>query len=107
MASRVPLPPALFRDSFLPSGYAPFNVAVLGDAVYVAYAKQDAEGTDEVAALLERLVDTTTACAVHLDDTGRLTPRHRERLAELLAELAARTQRVGLPATPPVLPMAV
>ncbi|MDX3247876.1 FUSC family protein [Streptomyces sp. ME18-1-4] len=65
------------------------------------------EGTDEVAALLERLVDTTTACAVHLDDTGRLTPRHRERLAELLAELAARTQRVGLPATPPVLPMAV
>ncbi|MDX2677675.1 FUSC family protein [Streptomyces sp. NY05-11A] len=65
------------------------------------------EGTDEVAALLERLVDTTTACAVHLDDTGRLTPHHRERLAELLAELAARTQRVGLPAPPPVLPMAV
>ncbi|MFI7295739.1 FUSC family protein [Streptomyces sp. NPDC050121] len=65
------------------------------------------EGTDEVAALLERLVDTTTACAVHLDDTGRLAPRHRERLAELLAELAARTQRVGLPATPPVLSMAV
>ncbi|SHI27807.1 FUSC family protein [Streptomyces sp. 3214.6] len=65
------------------------------------------EGTDEVAALLERLVDTTTACAVHLDDTGRLTLRHRERLAELLAELAARTQRVGLPTPPPVLPMAV
>ncbi len=48
------------------------------------------EGTDEVVALLERLVDTTTACAVHLDDTGRLTPRHTERLAALRDELAAR-----------------
>ncbi|MFE6827483.1 FUSC family protein [Streptomyces sp. NPDC057690] len=54
------------------------------------------EGTDEVAAVLERLVDTTTACAVHLDDTGRLTARHRERLAELLDELAAGRDRVGL-----------
>ncbi len=33
-----------------------------------------AEGTDEVAATLERLVDTTTACAVQLDDNGRLAP---------------------------------
>ncbi|WP_416984068.1 FUSC family protein [Streptomyces sp. T028] len=48
------------------------------------------EGTDEVAAVLERLVDTTTACAVHLDDTGRLTPGHRAQLAELLGELAVR-----------------
>ncbi|WP_405832222.1 FUSC family protein [Streptomyces sp. NBC_01176] len=46
-----------------------------------------AEGTDEVAATLERLVDTTTACAVQLDDTGRLTPRHTGRVAELLDEL--------------------
>ncbi|NUV63529.1 FUSC family protein [Streptomyces sp. CAI-85] len=55
------------------------------------------EGTDEVAALLERLVDTTTACAVHRDDTGRLDAAHRERLAELLDELAVRRGRVGLP----------
>jgi uncharacterized membrane protein YccC len=55
-----------------------------------------AEGTDEVAALLERLVDTTTACAVHLDDTGRLTPRHTERLAELLDELTERGERAGV-----------
>ncbi|MET7983385.1 MULTISPECIES: FUSC family protein [unclassified Streptomyces] len=48
------------------------------------------EGTDAVAAALERLVDTTTACAVQLDDTGRLTPRHTERIAELLDELAER-----------------
>lgn len=46
-----------------------------------------AEGTDEVAATLERLVDTTTACAVQLDDTGRLTSRHAGRVAELLDEL--------------------
>ncbi|MFH8802944.1 FUSC family protein [Streptomyces sp. NPDC017936] len=56
------------------------------------------EGTDEVAALLERLVDTTTACAVHLDDTGRLGHRHSALLTELLAELAAHRER----AVPPV-----
>ncbi|MDR6978236.1 hypothetical protein J2X68_004961 [Streptomyces sp. 3330] len=65
------------------------------------------EGTDEVAAVLERLVDTTTACAVHLDDTGRLTARHRERLAELLGELAAGRDRVGLRTPVPDLPVAV
>ncbi|MFB7331653.1 FUSC family protein [Streptomyces adustus] len=54
------------------------------------------EGTDEVAALLERLVDTTTACAVHLDDTGRLTPRHTERLTALLEELTRVRERAGL-----------
>ncbi|MER5598143.1 FUSC family protein, partial [Streptomyces sp. NPDC002265] len=54
------------------------------------------EGTDEVAALLERLVDTTTACAVHLDDTGRLTPRHIERLTALLEELTRMRERAGL-----------
>ncbi|MFD5816019.1 FUSC family protein [Streptomyces sp. NPDC127038] len=48
------------------------------------------EGTAAVAATLERLVDTTTACAVQLDDTGRLTPRHTERITELLGELAER-----------------
>ncbi|MFD9444898.1 FUSC family protein [Streptomyces sp. NPDC060006] len=56
------------------------------------------EGTDEVAATLERLVDTTTACAVHLDDTGRLTPRHTERLATLLDELVDQRERAGLAA---------
>ncbi|WP_329408762.1 FUSC family protein [Streptomyces sp. NBC_00704] len=59
------------------------------------------EGTDEVAAVLERLVDTTTACAVHLDDAGTLTDEHRERLAELLDELAEGRRRVGLPEPAP------
>jgi uncharacterized protein (TIGR03118 family) len=38
-----------FTDPALPSGYAPFNVAVLGGAVYVGYAKQDANGEEEIA----------------------------------------------------------
>ncbi|MGW0820538.1 FUSC family protein [Streptomyces sp. NPDC002845] len=54
------------------------------------------EGTSEVAATLERLVDTTTACAVHLDDTGRLTPGYVKRLTELLDELAERRERAGV-----------
>lgn len=54
------------------------------------------EGADDVVATLERLVDATTACAVHLDDSGRLTPWHGAQLTELLAELAEERDRVGL-----------
>ena len=54
------------------------------------------EGADHVVATLEQLVDTTTACAVHLDDSGRLTPWHTARLTELLEELAQERDRVGL-----------
>ncbi|MEU1534606.1 FUSC family protein [Streptomyces fagopyri] len=59
-----------------------------------------AEGTDEVAATLERLVDTTTACAVQLDDTGRLTSRHAGRVAELLDELDDLAERRAEAAAP-------
>ncbi|MET8943432.1 FUSC family protein [Streptomyces sp. NPDC004542] len=45
------------------------------------------EGTDSVAAVLERLVDTTTASAVYLDDTGHLTPEQTRLLTELVGEL--------------------
>ena len=38
-----------FTDPDLPSGYAPFNVQVLGGAVYVAYAMQDEDGEEEIA----------------------------------------------------------
>lgn len=38
-----------FVDPNRPSGYAPFNVQVLGNKVYVAYAQQDASRHDEVA----------------------------------------------------------
>ncbi|MFF1395523.1 FUSC family protein [Streptomyces sp. NPDC058287] len=46
-------------------------------------------GTEDVALTLEALVDTTTSCAVHLDDTGRVPEQHAERIDALLAELAA------------------
>jgi uncharacterized protein (TIGR03118 family) len=38
-----------FTDPALPSGYAPFNVQVLGGAVYVSYALQGEDGEEEVA----------------------------------------------------------
>ncbi len=43
------LKPGGFRDPFLPRHYAPFNVQVIGDRVFVAYAKQDADAEDELA----------------------------------------------------------
>ncbi|MFF7049184.1 FUSC family protein [Streptomyces griseorubiginosus] len=54
------------------------------------------EGAEEIAAVLERLVDTTTACAVHLDDSGRLTPGDLNRLTELLDELGRLDEGHGL-----------
>jgi len=38
-----------FRSVGIPRGYAPFNVAVLGNRVFVSYAKQDAAKHDDVA----------------------------------------------------------
>ena len=38
----------LFRDRSLPRDYAPFNVQVLGNDVYVTYAKQDADKQKDV-----------------------------------------------------------
>ncbi|MEV0116238.1 FUSC family protein [Streptomyces sp. NPDC050844] len=58
----------------------------LAAAELPALARHSA-GSEKVAATLERLVDTTTACAVHVDDTGRLPKRHEERIDALLAEL--------------------
>ncbi|MET7475741.1 FUSC family protein [Streptomyces sp. NPDC005648] len=54
------------------------------------------EGADDVVSTLERLVDATTACAVHLDDAGRILPRDREQLAELLGELEEERAQTGL-----------
>jgi uncharacterized protein (TIGR03118 family) len=41
--------PSQFRDRSLPANYAPFNVQVLGNDVYVTYAKQDAARQLDVA----------------------------------------------------------
>ncbi|MBZ6131770.1 FUSC family protein [Streptomyces olivaceus] len=83
----------LRREAYRTLAQARAAIARAG-AELPALARHSA-GTDEVAAVLERLVDTTTACAVHLDDSGRLTPRHTERLAALRNELDERRGRLG------------
>jgi uncharacterized protein (TIGR03118 family) len=50
----------LFRDRHLPHGYAPFDVAEIGDQVYVTYAKQDAARHDDVAGRGHGFVDVYT-----------------------------------------------
>ncbi|MFD5270935.1 FUSC family protein [Streptomyces sp. NPDC058335] len=85
----------LRRDAYRALSEA--RAAIALSAAELPALARHTEGTDEVAALLERLVDTATAAAVHLDDTGRLDRRHSDRLTELLGELAAHRERVGLP----------
>lgn len=36
-----------FKDPALPTGYAPFNIYIAANTVYVAYAKQDGEAEDD------------------------------------------------------------
>ncbi|GGW68310.1 FUSC family protein [Streptomyces lucensis JCM 4490] len=88
---------ALRREAYRTLAEARTAIAVA--AAELPALARHTEGTDAVAVLLERLVDTTTACAVHLDDTGRLTARHREQLREALEELRAHGV---LPLSPPV-----
>jgi len=45
----VTLSSSAFRDSSLPSGFAPFNVQTLNGRIFVAYAKLDPATNDEVA----------------------------------------------------------
>ncbi|MEU9153222.1 FUSC family protein [Streptomyces sp. NPDC048417] len=85
---------ALRREAYRTLAEARTTIA-LAAAELPALARHT-EGTDAVAAVLERLVDTTTACAVHLDETGRLTARHTRRLQDLAAELEHGGQRLGL-----------
>lgn len=54
----APALPGTFSDPNLPSGYAPFNVQKLGNTLYVAYAVQDANKSDEVAGAGLGLVDS-------------------------------------------------
>ncbi|MEU1461468.1 FUSC family protein [Streptomyces sp. NPDC005727] len=79
---------ALRREAYRTLAEARTAIAV--SAAELPALARHTEGTDTVAVVLERLVDTTTACAVHLDDTGRLTPRHTGLLRDLLGELERR-----------------
>jgi uncharacterized protein (TIGR03118 family) len=58
--------PFLFRDRFLPQGFAPFNVAEVGHQVFVTYAKQDADRHDDVAGPGNGFVDVYTNFGVFL-----------------------------------------
>jgi uncharacterized protein (TIGR03118 family) len=55
--SLVTLPKGAFSDPNLPKGYAPFDVQVLGNKVYVTYAKQDANKHDDVGGKGHGFVD--------------------------------------------------
>jgi uncharacterized protein (TIGR03118 family) len=46
-----------FEDPDLPDGYGPFNVQTIGGVLYVAYAKQNEAGDEEVAGLGLGVVD--------------------------------------------------
>jgi uncharacterized protein (TIGR03118 family) len=50
-------PAGSFTDPELPSGYAPFGIQTIGARVFVSYAKQDADGEDEVAGQGRGFVD--------------------------------------------------
>jgi uncharacterized protein (TIGR03118 family) len=50
----------MFRDSSLPKGYAPFNVAEINGQVFVSYAQQDADRVDDVAGKGHGFVDVFT-----------------------------------------------
>jgi uncharacterized protein (TIGR03118 family) len=70
----VTLPAGAFSDPKLPKNYAPFNVQVLGDKVYVSYALQDAARHDDVGGQGHGFVDV-----FNLDGTPGL-PGGKERL---------------------------
>jgi uncharacterized protein (TIGR03118 family) len=54
---RITLPQGTFSDPDLPKGYAAFNVQVLGDKVYVTYAKQNEDKHDDAAGPHRGFVD--------------------------------------------------
>jgi uncharacterized protein (TIGR03118 family) len=59
------LPPGAFTDPHLKRGYAPFNVALIGDKLFVTYAVQDADRHDDVAGPARGFVNK-----FNLDGTG-------------------------------------
>jgi uncharacterized protein (TIGR03118 family) len=64
---RVRLPHA-FKDAQIPDGFAPFDVQLLGQNLYVSYAKQDAARHDDVAGPGNGFVDV-------YDTSGKLLTR--------------------------------
>ncbi|HZZ95561.1 MAG TPA: TIGR03118 family protein [Jatrophihabitantaceae bacterium] len=63
--------PNAFRGSKLPKHFAPFNVAVIGKRVFVAYAKQDSDRMDDVAGAGHGFIDTFSTHGALLDRFAR------------------------------------
>ncbi|QFR97596.1 FUSC family protein [Streptomyces tsukubensis] len=78
---------ALRREAY--RSLAEASTAVELSAAELPALARHTAGAADVTSVLERLVDTTTAAAVDLDDAGRLPARHSAELAVLRAELAA------------------
>ncbi|MEU6845124.1 FUSC family protein [Streptomyces sp. NPDC046716] len=78
---------ALRREAYRTLAQA--RAAVELAAAELPVVARHSDGARQVTVVLERLVDTTTACAVQVDDTGRVPPQCAERIGGLLAELAA------------------
>ena len=57
----VNLGPSAFWDATMPKGYAPFNVAVVGNRVFVSYAKQDPTRHDDVSGAGHGFIDVYSA----------------------------------------------
>jgi uncharacterized protein (TIGR03118 family) len=55
---QVMLPPNAFVDPQLPRGYAPFNIVLIGNRLFVTYAVQNAAKHDDVAGQSHGIVDT-------------------------------------------------
>ncbi|HET6959451.1 MAG TPA: TIGR03118 family protein [Vicinamibacterales bacterium] len=52
--------PAAFSDPEIPVGFAPFGIQNIGGIIYVTYAKQDADKSDDVAGVGNGFVDAFT-----------------------------------------------
>jgi uncharacterized protein (TIGR03118 family) len=64
--------PGAFVDPGIPSGYAPFGIQNIGGTIFVTYAKQDADGEDDVAGQGHGFVDRFSANG---DFLGRVATR--------------------------------
>jgi uncharacterized protein (TIGR03118 family) len=68
---RISLGAHRFQDPSLPDRYAPFNVAVVGNRVLVAYAKQDSHRHDDVAGAGHGFIDEYTLNGVLIRSLAR------------------------------------
>jgi uncharacterized protein (TIGR03118 family) len=69
---QVTPPPGAFSDPNLPGGYAPFNVQVFGNQVYVTYARQNAARHDPVGGFGHGFIDVYNLDGTPGLDGGRV-----------------------------------